>query len=1027
MGGLYLRSPGERTVVLKPDLFFAALAFSIALAAAVFAPAQDVQITSGDGQAVVVTSDGSSPVVVSGPLSPSSGPAEAKPEDGEERPGENEKKDEAEKPKEEADKEKSTGAKEEEKAKTPEPVVRPSEPPKPPDPEELKIRPDADGKIRFNFNGQPWQGVLEWLADVSGMSLDWQELPGDYLNLTTQRGYTLDETRDLISRHLLARGYTLLRYEEVLSVVKLEKLNPGMVPRVEPEDLDRRDPYEFVKVSFPLDWMIAGTAVDELKPMLSPFGKLNPLAATNRIEAMDAVVNLREIRDLLVIEQSPEAEERLFEEFPLQYAKAADVQEQLMGLLGIESKSKPSAPMSPQQIQQMQQMQEQARQQAQQQQQKGGPQPKKEEPPVNLVVNPRRNSILVQAPPDKMAIIRQAVEALDVPAGPEESLLLSMHRMQIYRLAAIDPEPLVKTLEALGDLDPKTRLEVDKVNRAIIAYAPAVDHVMIRALVDQLDGSGRRFEVIPLRRLEADYVAGTIQFMMAGEEQKEDSRSSRYYFGYGYSSSRNQGDQQQDKFRVDADVEHNRLLLWANDIEVEEVQSLLVKLGEIPPEGGNMARIRVLEGTWGPETGEWLDRVRRAWPSVAPNPLELPAEEPDEAEPMDDGTPRAEAAEKSARADRAKEHPVILLAQLSQSEPTAGGSDSSPGGPGSSAIGEPKAEEVSPTPPAAGAATMDERSGPPGHNQPNSEDPAPIQITRGPDGRIVISSEDTRALDLLEDLMTQLAPARIDYKIFRLKYAWAYGVALTLEDVFKEDEKETGNRYPWYWYGNDWGGEGDQGVRLSKRRPLKFISDPDTNSILVQNADPTQLAKIEELIKFYDQPEPVDSQSVRKMKIFQLRYAKATTVVEAVKDVYRDLLSANDKALARSGEQQSSQRTVYYYDVFGSSDEETQQQAPRFKGLLSIGFNELSNTVAVSAPSFILEDVSQLVESLDEAAKPTAETVELLHVGPGVDISQVREKLDKLMGQGGGRDKREQPARDETKPPDRRPQGSQTP
>ncbi len=62
--------------------------------------------------------------------------------------------------------------------------------------------------------------MLEWLADISGMSLDWQELPGDYLNLTTQRSYTVAEVRDLINRHLLARGFTLLAPGRVLTVVK---------------------------------------------------------------------------------------------------------------------------------------------------------------------------------------------------------------------------------------------------------------------------------------------------------------------------------------------------------------------------------------------------------------------------------------------------------------------------------------------------------------------------------------------------------------------------------------------------------------------------------------------------------------------------------------------------------------------------------------------------------------------------------------------------------------------------------------
>ena len=148
------------------------------------------------------------------------------------------------------DKDKSKG---EDSKKGPEPIQRPAKPPEPPNPDELKVRPDAEGKVSFNFTGQPWQGVLQWLADISHMSLDWQELPGDYLNLTTQRPYTLDEVRDMINRHLLARGYTILRSSEALSVVKLDGLNPGLVPRVEPEDLDKRDAYEFVKVSFPLD------------------------------------------------------------------------------------------------------------------------------------------------------------------------------------------------------------------------------------------------------------------------------------------------------------------------------------------------------------------------------------------------------------------------------------------------------------------------------------------------------------------------------------------------------------------------------------------------------------------------------------------------------------------------------------------------------------------------------------------------------------------------------------------------------
>ena len=67
------------------------------------------------------------------------------------------------------------------------------------------------------------------------MSLDWQELPDGFLNLITQKTYTLAEARDLINRHLLARGYTMLIQGEVISVFKVDSINPGMVPRVAPD------------------------------------------------------------------------------------------------------------------------------------------------------------------------------------------------------------------------------------------------------------------------------------------------------------------------------------------------------------------------------------------------------------------------------------------------------------------------------------------------------------------------------------------------------------------------------------------------------------------------------------------------------------------------------------------------------------------------------------------------------------------------------------------------------------------------
>jgi hypothetical protein len=96
---------------------------------------------------------------------------------------------------------KVAGSADELPATTPDTTARPQNPPKPPDPEELEVRPEEDGTLRFNFQGQPWPDVLEWLAEVSHLSLDWQELPAGFLNLRTQRSYSVDEARDLLNRH----------------------------------------------------------------------------------------------------------------------------------------------------------------------------------------------------------------------------------------------------------------------------------------------------------------------------------------------------------------------------------------------------------------------------------------------------------------------------------------------------------------------------------------------------------------------------------------------------------------------------------------------------------------------------------------------------------------------------------------------------------------------------------------------------------------------------------------------------------
>ncbi|MBW3598846.1 MAG: hypothetical protein KY475_16420 [Planctomycetes bacterium] len=643
--------------------------------------------------------------------------------------------------------------------------------------------------------------------------------------------------------------------------------------------------------------------------------------------------------------QSPVGDERLVRDFPLQHTRAAEVRLLLLELLGMESKSEPAGPMTPQQLQMMQQQQQMMQQMARS---RGGD-PKaamaagqKKDDDVSLVVNPRNNSILATAPPDKMAILEQAVQMLDTPAALGQSLLANMTKLQIYRLSSIAPEPIVKTLEEVGDLSPQTRLEVDAKNKAIIAYATLADHVAIRAMVDKLDGSARSFEVVPLRRLSADYVAGTLRFLLGGDEEKEDRR----YPSYFYYRSGGEQETSTDAFRVDADVENNRLLVWANATELEEVLALLEKLGEIPQRGGDPRRVRTVEVLPSQQPPEFFDQLEKAFRSRAPNELQIDPSLEEATAPEAESEPAAE--------DAASRTPRATFTQLVQHQ-----------------------------------TTPDQAT--PGASEPDAAAPdaaPPVRITRGRDGRLVVASQDPAALDLLEDLLREMAAKRKAFEVFQLRYAPAFWVALNLEDFFKEEKKDTGrNDYYRYWYyGMPSDTRGDDPRRLSDRPPLKFISDDDTNTIVVQGADPQQLETVRQLIELYDQPPPEDAQSRRVTQIFTIQFSKADVIAEAIKDVYRDLLSSNDKALAQQNQQQQNQRPAgetYITNIgFGQEEEQRDRRTQvTFKGKISIGVDEMTNTLLVSTEGeALMRNIQEMIEHLDQAAQPRT-TVEVLHVG----------------------------------------------
>jgi type II secretory pathway component GspD/PulD (secretin) len=895
------------------------------------------------------------------------------------------------------------GEKKEEAATT---VKRPEKPPKVPDPNDFKVSVDETGRVPpFNFIGQPWPDVMQWLATNSKSSLDWQELPNDYLNLTTRRSYTIDEVRDLINSHLNARGFTAIQNGEMLRVFKIDKLDPSVVRRVAEEDLYDLAPYDFVKISFELPTgMEVEKAKEDVKQLLSPNAKVFPLVTTKRLLVMDSVANLRLVSALLNEERSVQDGRIVPDEIPLKHARAEKVIDILYVVLGLDPQSRPT-----QMELQLQQQKLQLMTQMQQQGKDVMSMLKKDGPPVYLAYNKQRNSIIANAPPEQMKIIHQTIKYLDVPFGDAATAEVGTaatgpvanggRETRKYPLTTLDPDNFVMTLEEIGELNPSAEFRVDKKSKTLFATATESDHEKINTLIDQFDGSGREFHVIPLRRLPADAVAATIYNLMAGQQEEEEDNNRRPYWYYDPWEQNQDKDKPVQGFGVDADIENNRLMLWANEAEYQRVQDLLVKLGEIPNGQQDVRRVRFVQPGSSMPAAQLLEQIREAWSASGNNDLiiNLPKKvEPEtkEAETNEQETKPAEAVE--AVKDRAASQPSAgrvraQFVQLDTAEANA----------------LPSIPTEAPT--AAGASSAEtpaEKS--PSDTAAELAKPAPVTINVTEDGRLMISSSDPVALDRMEELIGQLTPPEKRFKVYELKFVKAFDLYYIVKNLFKEEiESEEGGNdfFDYYFYGFRPRNNQDKGPSgLSKRRKLMVDYDPASNTILVANASPSQLSEIEALIAEYDKPVPADSVRTRRMALIKIKYSKASTIAQALKEVYVDLLSSKDKEFDRGGDQRqrgsSTERTTIIRYSDGSSGG-NQRQSPvkvGFEGALSIGVDDISNTLLISVQEELYASVVGMVERLDtEAASDTV--VRVHRVNGNVAAAALRETINGAVGQ----------------------------
>lgn len=817
----------------------------------------------------------------------------------------------------------------------------------------------GDHTMKFSFRYQPWGDVLDWFAEQSDLSLVMDSPPPGTFNYTDGKPYTPSEAIDLLNSILLTKGYTLVRREKMLIVVNLEDgIPPNLVATVSMEELDKRGEYELVSCLFNLKKMTADEAEAEITKLIGPQGSVVALSQSQQVFVTETAGRLRTIRDMIQAVENPFGSDVTVVE--TQNLMAEEILAVVRQLLGMEAGSNTATDGS-----------------------------------IRLATDTLGTKIFITGKKDAVEKVQKLITQVDVPGGGLGSSPADQLQLEVYPLGTLEPATTLQVMQTLLAGNPDVRLAIDENTGNLIALARGGEHSTVKATLSQMQRDSKQVEVIQLMVVDPQMAVLSINKLFGAAGDKPNPNAPI----------------------IDADPLTSQLLVRGTGDQVSQIKDLLMKMGEDPEaalamkaERGNIRSIP-LSGTAAERVLNELEmlwptvstsRIRVVRPSSTPavrgfNPGAVPEESPattgkssnDEAHhampSLDseanhsrsskfhfvafDGEENAEAPSKRA--------PVITTAQapISSSQPAPSGIKTAP-----------------------------ESSG--------TQKPGEIVVMMGPSG-LIIASDDQDSLDKLEALIETLSSrysSSAEYSVYYLRFVKADVAAQMLQSILTgvTPSEEGGGSLMGdiasEMLGGGGGlmgslmglGSGSASTSLSGGS-LSIIPDMRLNALVVQ-ASVQDLDKIDQLLKIMDQPHsPEQVETKRTPRMIPVLYTSAQDIATIVQTVYADRIASTG-----NGQQQRQPSPEDFIRALrggrggreGGGGGGAQSEPEK----MTIGVDTRSNSLVVSAPDPLFEEVKSLVEELDQAGDDTNQTMQVVKVRSS-NPETIQKALSSLTGQ----------------------------
>lgn len=544
-----------------------------------------------------------------------------------------------------------------------------------------------------------------------------------------------------------------------------------------------------------------------------------------------------------------------------------------------------------------------------------------------------------------ISLLSELLDVIDQPVAPVKAAgtpqELRTHRVRGENLQAVY-DVLVTILA-----DRSIRLSMENATNSIVALAEEDVHQRIESTIAQMEGGEKEFAVVDLKSLDP-YFAITLLDEMFELTSDDDDRS----------------DQQ---LKIDADPLSRRLFIRGKKDSVTEIREVIERLDNADVGDG-----RRLVPLFGSDAKQVLQLSKSSWGGS--NPIR------DHSDPAQIRTSISERVVASQSTGSTGNH--------SKSRNNA----------------QPIPEESHDTPfRVSGFVSTDSES--------SDRKAPPIRVEVTSQG-IVIDSNDSEALEAFEKHVRNVASSEntpaVRTVVYYLKFSTADEATRLLADLLdgatsvldSQDRAQLVNAVVGSPSTASWMGSylrSSEGATVVSAGSLTVISDSRLNRLICMGNE-RDLGLIEEYLEVIDRDQSLtDIQIHGRSHVIELLNTRASEIIEVVREAYGERVAMSSEQRIQQQARQSSRDRG---DNNRNEPEVKVQTSSNSEPQMTLAVHERSNSLIVTAPDALFQEVEQLVRTLDDKG---AETVEVVWYPQGDALEAIRQAVSPSTANSRGR------------------------